>query len=123
MEWYVLVLNKYAVFTGRAQRAEYWYFVLFNSLFWIGLRIFDRLIGIQILSNVYALAVFIPGLAVAVRRLHDTDRSGWWLLIGLIPVIGWIILIIFLAEDGQPQENRYGSNPKVLVGIPAAQPS
>ncbi len=123
MEWYTRVLNKYAVFTGRAQRAEYWYFVLFNALFWIGLRVFDRLIGIEILSTVYALAVFVPGLAVAIRRLHDTDHSGWWLLIGLIPVIGWIIMIIFLVEDSQPQVNRYGPNPKVLVDILAAQTS
>jgi uncharacterized membrane protein YhaH (DUF805 family) len=61
---------------------------------------------------IYALAVLIPGLAVAVRRLHDTDRTGWWILIGLIPIVGFIVLIVFLATDGTPGPNRYGPSPK-----------
>jgi uncharacterized membrane protein YhaH (DUF805 family) len=123
MEWYIRVLNKYAVFTGQAQRAEYWYFVLFNFLFALGLDIFDHIIGIRILSSLYSLVVLIPGIAVAVRRLHDTDRSGWWLLINLIPVIGWIVCLVFLVQDSDPQENRFGPNPKILVGVPVPQPS
>ena len=108
--YYIEVLKKYAVFSGRARRAEYWYFYLFNFL--IGFVL--ALISEGILAGIYSLGTLIPGLAVSVRRLHDTNRSGWWLLIGLIPFIGNIILIYFLAQDSQPGENKYGSNPKEL---------
>jgi uncharacterized membrane protein YhaH (DUF805 family) len=118
MNWYLEVLKKYAVFQGRAHRTEYWMFTLFNVLITIALLIIGAILGLSgdggsnILSSLYGLAVLLPGLAVAVRRLHDTDRSGWWLLIGLIPLIGAIVLLIFLVQDSQPNGNQYGPNPK-----------
>lgn len=122
MNWYVEVLKKYAVFYGRAGRLEYWYFVLFNILITIGLGIIDNLAGTfntatgsGLLGAVYALAVLVPSIAVAVRRLHDTGRSGWWLLIILIPIIGAIILLVFLAQRGDSGENAYGPPPKAIV--------
>lgn len=114
MEWYVGVLKKYADFTGRARRKEYWMFFLFNLIVMIGLSIVEGIIGLAgILSGLYSLAVLIPSIAVAARRLHDTDRSGWWQLIVFIPLIGVIILLIFLVQDGKGEENRFGSNPKL----------
>lgn len=112
-EYYLNVLkNKYAEFTGRARRSEYWYFVLFNFIVSLGLGMVDALAGIGFLSSLYGLAVIIPSIAVGIRRLHDTGKSGWWLLIGLIPFVGWIILIYFLVQDSQPFDNSYGPNPK-----------
>ena len=91
MNWYIEVLKKYAVFSGRARRKEYWFFVLFNVIISLVLTVidaamgtYDETVGTGILSGVYLLAIFIPSLAVAVRRLHDTGRSGWWNLIILI---------------------------------------
>ena len=119
MNWYLGVLKKYAVFGGRARRKEYWYFFLFSTLISIVLSIidsatgaFDVETGLGLLSGIYALAVLIPTIAVGVRRLHDTNRSGWWLLIGLIPIIGAIVLFVFLVFDSTPEENQYGPNPK-----------
>lgn len=119
MDWYLEVLKKYAVFEGRARRKEYWFFVLFNILISIGLTIidsatgmFDAQAGMGLLSGIYALAVLVPSIAVGVRRLHDTNRSGWWLLISFIPIIGTIVLIVFLATDSKPETNQYGPNPK-----------
>jgi len=116
MTWYLEVLKKYAVFNGRARRKEYWYFVLFNVIINIILSGIDNFtIGTGLLNGLYSLAVLIPGIAVSVRRLHDTDRRGWWVLIGLIPIIGWIVLLIFMVQDGKPGENQYGSNPKAAT--------
>jgi uncharacterized membrane protein YhaH (DUF805 family)/uncharacterized membrane protein YeaQ/YmgE (transglycosylase-associated protein family) len=119
MNWYLEVLKKYAVFGGRARRKEYWYFVLFNIIIIIVLTFIDVMTGtynqqanIGLLSGIYILVVLIPGIGVAVRRLHDTDRSGWWLLIGLIPLIGGIVLLVFMLQDSKPGANQYGSNPK-----------
>jgi uncharacterized membrane protein YhaH (DUF805 family) len=119
MNWYVEVLKKYAVFTGRAQRAEYWWFALFNLLIMLALTFIDSLIGtysvdagLGLFSGLYALAVLLPGIGVAIRRLHDTSRSGWWLLIGLVPLVGAIVLIIFFVMDSTPGENQHGPNPK-----------
>ena len=116
MNWYLEVLKKYAVFNGRARRKEYWYFVLFNFIINIVLSGIDSMTtGMGLLPGIYTLAVLIPSIAVLVRRLHDTDRSGWWVLIGLIPIIGWIVLLIFMVQDGKPGENQYGSNPKAAT--------
>ena len=122
MTWYVEVLKKYAVFEGRARRKEYWYFVLFNTLITIGLGIIDGATGlvsaeagVGLLSGLYTLAVLIPSIAVSVRRLHDTNRSGWWLLISLVPLVGAIVLLVFLVLDSQPGENQYGANPKAAI--------
>ena len=116
MEWYIAVLKKYAVFTGRARRKEYWMFVLFNVIISFGFGILSLIPGIgilfRILSVIYGLAVFIPGIAVSIRRLHDTNRSGWMLFLGLIPLAGFIILLVFTIEEGKPGDNQYGSNPK-----------
>lgn len=118
MNWYLHVLKNYAVFSGRARRAEYWWFFLFNLLASIVLSIIDNVTGLisaggfGILGTIYALAVLIPGLAVLVRRLHDTNRSGWWVLIAFVPLIGAIVLLVFAVLDSQPETNQYGPNPK-----------
>lgn len=119
MNWYLGVLQKYAVFSGRARRKEYWMFFLFNVIISIILAVVDRMTGmfseasgVGVFESIYGLAILLPSLAVAVRRLHDTDRSGWWLLIGLIPVIGAIVLLVFLVQDSKPGHNQYGPNPK-----------
>ena len=112
MDWFVGCLKKYAVFEGRARRREYWFFVLFAVLIHIVLNIVDRMLGmysaengIGILGGIFGLAILIPSLAVGARRLHDTGRSGWWLLIGLVPLIGFIVLIVFFVLDSQPGTN------------------
>lgn len=112
MNWYIEVLKKYAVFSGRARRKEYWMFVLFNIIIVFVLGIIEGLAGIVGPNLIYGLAIMIPGIAVSVRRLHDTNRSGWWLFIGLIPLIGTIVLIVFMVQDSQSGENQYGRNPK-----------
>lgn len=117
MNWFLLALKKYAVFSGRSQRSEYWFFVLFYLIIYIVLAVLDGLVfksgsQIGILSGVFSLAMIVPSLAVAARRLHDTDRSGWWQLLVLIPLIGVIVLIVFLAQDTKPGENKYGPSPK-----------
>jgi uncharacterized membrane protein YhaH (DUF805 family) len=119
MNWYLEVLKKYAVFSGRARRKEYWFFVLFNILISIALGVIDNLTGtydakagVGLLGGLYSLGVLIPALAVSVRRLHDTNRSGWWLLIALIPLIGAIVLLVFMVQDSDPGSNEYGPNPK-----------
>jgi uncharacterized membrane protein YhaH (DUF805 family) len=127
MNWYLAVLKNYAGFSGRARRMEYWMFWLISLLITIALSIVDvmggmsnPMTGLGVLSGVYSLAVLIPSLAVAVRRLHDTDRSGWWLLIGLIPLLGLIVLLVFLLMDGTPGDNKYGPSPKVATAPAAA---
>ena len=121
MNWYIGVLKKYAVFSGRARRKEYWMFVLFNFIAEIVLGIIENIIGMSavtnssVLTGIYGLAVLVPALAVSVRRLHDTNHSGWWLFIGLIPLIGAIILLVFMVRDSQPGDNKYGPNPKAVV--------
>jgi uncharacterized membrane protein YhaH (DUF805 family) len=116
MNWYIEVLRKYAVFNGRAQRTEYWMFFLFNIIITVVLGLIDRLFGISgVLSGIYGLAVLIPGIAVSIRRLHDTNRSGWWLLISLVPVIGTIVLLVFMVQDSQPDTNQYGPNPRAAT--------
>ncbi|MDV7140457.1 DUF805 domain-containing protein [Maribacter sp. TH_r10] len=122
MNWYLKVLNQYADFNGRARRKEYWMFVLFNVLFAFIAMILDNVLGIAFenigygpIYGLYGLAVFIPGLAVGVRRLHDTGKSGWMLLVGLIPIIGAIWLLVLMATDGDSGDNKYGQNPKAVT--------
>jgi len=119
VSWYIEAFKKYAVFSGRSRRKEYWYFVLFNVIAAVVLSLIDMLLGtfssssnIGLLSGIYSLAVIIPTLALSVRRLHDTDRSGWWILIGLVPLIGSIVLLVFYVMDSTPGQNRFGPNPK-----------
>lgn len=111
MQWYIEVLRKYAVFEGRARRKEYWMFVLVNIIIAFTLGVIEGAIGVYFFNRIYGLAVLIPSLAVGVRRLHDTNRSGLWLLIGLVPVVGFIVLLIFMAQPGDDGDNQYGSDP------------
>lgn len=113
MSWYLDVLKNYVGFQGRARRTEYWMFTLFNVIITIILSIVETIVGLpSLLSGLYTLAVLLPSLAVSVRRLHDTGRSGWWILIGLIPLVGSIILLVFMCLDSQNNGNQYGPNPK-----------
>lgn len=119
MNYYTDVLKKYATFGGRARRKEYWMFTLWNAIITIVLALALGMISNSTNSQawvmvyyLYALAVFIPCAAVIVRRLHDTNHSGWWFFISLIPLIGTIVLLVFLATDSQPGDNQYGPNPK-----------
>ena len=110
----------YANFSGRTRRSGYWYWTLFVVLTSVAANIIDGVLGAPLLSAVVGLGLLLPGLAVSVRRLHDTERSGWWILIGLIPIIGWIVLIVFYVQDSDPTENRFGPPPKAVAG--ATQP-
>lgn len=113
MEWYLKVLKQYADFNGRARRKEFWMFVLFNFIISVVLGAIDGVIGSYgALSGIYGLAILIPGLAVSVRRLHDTGKSGWMILVSLIPVIGFIWLLVLYVSEGTPGENQYGASPK-----------
>ncbi|WP_409422662.1 DUF805 domain-containing protein [Pseudaeromonas sp. ZJS20] len=112
MNWYLSVLKKYVTFSGRARRTEYWMFTLFNIIFSIVAGVLDVVLGLGFINLIYTLAVLLPAIAVGVRRLHDTDRSGWWMLIGLIPLIGAIVLLVFFCLEGEKQENRFGADPK-----------
>ena len=131
MNWYLEVLKKYAVFDGRARRKEYWFFQLFNILISMALGFIDVLTGfldpetdlgslsggnyigcLGVFSGIYALGVMIPGMAVSVRRLHDTGRNGWWILINLVPLLGTFVFIYFMVLDSNPERNEYGPSPK-----------
>jgi uncharacterized membrane protein YhaH (DUF805 family) len=113
MNWYLKVLRQYADFEGRASRTEFWMFVLFNIIFSIAANVLDYLFGTYyVFSGIYSLAVLIPSLAVSVRRLHDINKSGWMILVSLIPIIGFIWLLILFIMEGTPGENQYGANPE-----------
>ncbi len=99
-------LKKYAEFSGRASRPEYWWFYLAVLIASLILSYISTT-----LANVFALATLLPSLAAGARRLHDTDRSGWWQLLWIIPVVGWIVVIVFLAQQGQAEDNRFGAPP------------
>jgi len=107
MEYFIGALKKYADFTGRARRKEYWMFWLIYTV----INIVLALLGLDIISIIFGLALFVPSISIAARRLHDTGRSGWWQLILFIPLIGFIVLIVFLAQDSH-DANDYGVNPK-----------
>jgi uncharacterized membrane protein YhaH (DUF805 family) len=120
MECYLKVLRQYTDFAGRARRKEYWMFTLVSVIVSILLAILDTALGTGLLGLLYSVAVLVPGLAVGVRRLHDTGRSAWWLLIALVPLIGAIVLVVFFATDGERRPNFYGLDPKAApAGIPA----
>ncbi len=123
MNYYISVLKNYATFTGRARRKEYWMFFLFNVIICIVAMVLDNLLGLTFKTSginmgygyiymLYTLAVFIPGLAVWVRRLHDVGKSGWFVFIVLIPLIGAIWILVLLCTDSKPGVNKYGPNPK-----------
>ena len=113
MNYYLDCWKKYLVFEGRARRSEFWFFVLFNTLAAIFLRVVDAQIGAGgILVLLYVLAAICPTISVHVRRLHDTDHSGWWYWIPLVPLVGLIILFVFMVQDGTPGPNTFGNDPK-----------
>lgn len=105
--------SKYAVFTGRAARPEYWFWVLFTLLVSIGCGLLQAALGTfgEIVGDLVSLALLLPSLAVGARRLHDIDRTAWWLLIALVPVVGWIVLVVFACLPGTPGPNRFGPPP------------
>ena len=125
LKWYYEVLKNYTVFSGRASRKEFWYFTLFNAIITIVLGVLDLVTGsyltesgIWFLSGGYALALLMPSIAVSIRRLHDTDRSGWWVIFSLVPIIGIIVFYVFMAQDSKPGENQYGLNPREVSVTP-----
>ncbi len=119
MNWYFKVLKQYVDFEGRARRKEYWMFTLFNILFGVIAIVLDNVLNLRAIGLpyglfyfIYALGVFLPSLAVAIRRLHDVGKSGWMILIAIIPIIGSIWLLVLMVTDSVSGENRYGPNPK-----------
>lgn len=125
-------LSKYVDFKGRARRSEFWWFFLFVFLAGVVARTLDAVLGTGydqstggLIDTVVSLALFLPSLAVGARRLHDTGRSGWWQLLWIVLIIGWIILIVWLATDGDSGPNKYGPDPKgdASEGYPPAPPA
>ncbi|MCW7541731.1 DUF805 domain-containing protein [Aquabacterium sp. A7-Y] len=112
MNWYLEVVRKYATFSGRARRKEYWMFLLFNIIISVVLSVLDAMLGTMFIGIVYSLAMLIPSIAVSVRRLHDINRSGWWCLIALVPFVGAIVLLVFAVMEGNAGQNEYGADPK-----------
>lgn len=119
MSYFIEALKKYAVFSGRARRKEYWMFSLFAAIIAVVLAVIGLAIKFPYLVILFYVAILLPGLGVSIRRLHDTGRSGWWLLIGIVPVVGGIMLLVFTCTDSKPGANQYGPNPKEVGGIPA----
>jgi len=116
MNWYIGVIKKYAVFSGRARRKEFWMFFLFNCIIAVVLTALSRIGGIgtvfTVLSGMYSLAILCPAIAVAIRRLHDVGRPGLHILFGFIPIAGTVLLIMWTVKEGVAGENEYGPNPK-----------
>jgi len=116
MHWYLEVLRQYAVFGGRSRRTEFWTFMLFHLIVLLFLRIIDGVFGTSgAISSIYALGALLPLIAVSVRRLHDTDRSGWWLLAVFFPFLGVVVLLLFMAQESDPKSNEYGPSPKQAI--------
>lgn len=109
-------LRKYAVFDGRARRSEYWWYWLACAILYLVFGVLDGILfpgnEIGVLSTILTLGLLLPSLGAMIRRLHDTDRSAWWVLIGLIPLVGMIVLLVFMALDGTKGANRFGDDPK-----------
>ena len=122
MNWWITCMKKYVVFSGRARRTEYWMFALINTIISIIAMVLDNVLGTTtedkrsgLFSGLFALATLLPSVAVYVRRLHDVGKSGWWMFIGLIPIVGVIWLFVLTVTDSQPGDNEYGENPKLLA--------
>jgi uncharacterized membrane protein YhaH (DUF805 family) len=112
MHWYLHALKNYAVFNGRARRTEFWMFTLVNAIISAVLLAISYAIDTQVIGVIYDVALLLPSLAVSCRRLHDTERSGWWILLAFIPVIGTVVLLVFMVTPGRPGPNKYGPSPK-----------
>ena len=128
MKWYFETLRKYAVFAGRARRREYWMFELWHALILVALFVIDIKVSASghnqaaVLTGLYLLATALPSFAGLVRRLHDTNHSGWWIFISLVPLVGQFVLLRFLIKDGDPGVNRFGPNPKTEpIAAPATE--
>lgn len=127
MDWYLKVLKNYVGFSGRARRKEYWMFVLFSIIAAVIAMVLDNILGLASKTTgygpiymLYALAVFLPSLAVGIRRLHDIGKSGWWTLLCFVPLIGAIVLIVWAATEGDRGDNAYGPDPKAGEGTATA---
>ena len=115
MEWYLKVLKNYAEFTGRARRKEFWMFTLIHLIITYGLIIVGGVFElgfVSIIAGIYIIGTIVPNLAVSVRRLHDTGKSGWWILISFVPFIGGIWFLVLAATEGDSGANAYGPDPK-----------
>lgn len=113
MQWYLKVLKNYVGFSGRARRTEFWMFMLFNFIAAVIVGILDNVLGLSsVLAGLYSLAILLPTIALWIRRLHDTGKSGAWVLLALIPAVGAIVLLVFACLDSDPAANQYGPNPK-----------
>lgn len=128
MDWFLLVLKKFAEFNGRSRRKEYWMFTLVSALICIVLEAIAMVLAktsmalgfaLFALICIYALVLLIPSLAVSVRRLHDSGKSGWLLLVGLVPFLGGLVLLVLMCLDSTSGPNEYGPNPKSAEAIPA----
>jgi uncharacterized membrane protein YhaH (DUF805 family) len=120
MNWYLKCLKQYADFSGRARRKEYWMYVLFYMIIAIVVHVIDVMLGwvtpefeMGVLGGLYSLCMFIPGLAVSVRRLHDIGKSGWNFLFILIPLVGAVVLLIWFCKEGERRGNAWGLDPKI----------
>ena len=113
--------SNYVNFSDRAVRSEYWYWVLFVILVDIVTNIIDLALGVQVTTSLFGLATFLPSLAIGIRRLHDLDRTGWWILLSFIPIVGWIILIIWNCTKGTAGSNRFGADPLAQVVAQSAR--
>ena len=115
MNWYLKVIQQYFDFSGRARRKEFWMFYLINMIISWGLSLFDLILGtdfFSVVSFIYSLFILIPNLAVSVRRLHDVGKTGWYMLLIFLPIIGWIWLLILWCMEGESRSNAWGDNPK-----------
>lgn len=122
MNWWLTAMKKYVDFSGRARRKEYWMFTLFNIIFLIAALVLDLLLGsvsedlgYGLFYSLFSLGILLPTWSVTVRRLHDVGKSGWWIFISLIPILGGLWLLILTVTDGQAGDNQYGANPKLAV--------
>lgn len=121
MDWYIKAIQSYAIFEGRARRKEYWMFVLLNFVFAIVAMIAGYLLRIPFLAGIYFLFSFVPSISVSVRRLHDTNRSGWLLLLNFVPIIGPFLIFYWFCLEGSYEANQYGPPPKTRASLTAPQ--
>jgi len=113
MQWFILAMKNFRNFSGRARRKEYWMFFLFYMILAMVFSLVDIVLGLPaIFLNIFIIVMLVPTIAICVRRLHDTGRSGWWYLINFVPVIGFIVWLVFTVQAGEAEDNRFGPDPK-----------
>ncbi len=124
LHWFLdPVKHHYFDFEGRVTRQQYWMFILWTFIISIPLSVIGSMIDVEGLDSLFSLAIFLPSLGLATRRLHDIDKSGWWQLLFFIPIIGWIVVIVWLAQVGRKGTNRYGVDPKTTDVAPQTPPT